>query len=1423
MSDDSFKNKLYKLSKSEQEEIDIALSRAMETPLESIDKKAFAGNRMSTPPAYQEDNYYPGLKPVIDDEARPLKYRKARKKGWVYAQASYGVPKRHNEAQLRQLGETWVAQRCKSIIIDEVLSSDFKIVPTNDQDFSAETQRKIKQLNIFFDSMNREGRTLDAVLRPFLNDVLDLGYGIMVKEFHNEAYEAFNPQNQNRLKETIVPHQTVWSYVSRDIDAGLLREVETFDASTFFIQPDYYGREIGWWQRMRNGMPEFFSKREIATMEAYQVSYDEYPISPMKVVAVVVDALMKAVDNTNQFLTDGAIPPGMITLSGISEPEFRKFRDRWNAKYKGNPSQIPLVSAGEGNIEWLPLVANSDDIKQADLIDIYGRIVMSVFHVTPAELGITDAVNKSSAEQQSAVQQRSAIFPFLDRTEDMINRHIVREFDAEATVKFVWDRPQTISDKQAEWNLKKSMLDSGYYTINDFKKAEGEILKAYGHNPFSLTQWIGTAMQTQPQLFGLPQQEESEEQRKLNYVNEQLVYLLESMQHSINSDRDLTPSAIETLVKLRMMKEGLDTGARLVGRPQSVIESDNIYDLQNVNNEYSNTQGVFNYLNEQQDLDNEKGYEGWVKKGVENLSDKDKRFFFVKDELENQVKQKVVSNRIDKRTNPLIKKLMRNLGFIGRRVYDSLDRILGGLIGEGDEESNYVSPQEVGRTLDNLFSPQEFKQLTKDAFTEAYSLGYAMNNEGSIKTKVKDIPIEDISRQAKRFMENRSLLMADRELNKYKQTIKEVIDRGMSTSPRLSAENIKNELKGILPVERMENENQKDFQARKKRWNSDLERVADTEIAMAQNQGRMQQFKDLGVTHFQYYAFRDSKNANERPFRIADGSKTTCRELHGKVFELADPTHTLYMPPHHPRCRCTVQGKFTAEGGFSTAEAKKSLRDLRDTIVEKQVGVDSNYADVSEMSTGQLNRNLKRVKDEQRKAEYEAELAKRKQEGGDQQEPKQEGEEGSADQEEGGEAEPKEEVVKSKSETQKEIMVNMLKTMTVGDVFKNVKNTSQKVSNGFKINPQSKVIEGDGVDVYNLGEGLTLIKAKSPSGMVSNDISSKLGKALSQPVLEKGADYNVQSDVSEKREKIQWDSTLGQILGIILGNVGQRLLSLGRNLSKKYNNISTVKDEIKTLAEESGQKDIENISVAFEGYEINDIQSFANELFNSENWSLGDDKLQLNSESVDKLAKYVTAPEKSQAKFEKVTEINNAVDEYEKVTTEHKKRLDQFKTRNNMNMSLTKNKWEADKRAEILEQTGQEATDQQMQDSWAENMEQWIKENMDITKLQQEGLSRQEAIEKLMFMLGEEEDMEGMKSAEQLVGKEVTTTHTTEAVIPRVIDAREQKIPKILARYRVASNEKKSCKRCQYSQGDQCAKVDGKINPDYVCDKFRKT
>ena len=106
---------------------------------------------------------------------------------------------------------------------------------------------------------------------------------------------------------------------------------------------------------------------------------------------------------------------------------------------------------------------------------------------------------------------------------------------------------------------------------------------------------------------------------------------------------------------------------------------------------------------------------------------------------------------------------------------------------------------------DTYKDSSEFKELTKDAFMEAYSLGYSMNNEGSIKTKIKDIPVEDISRQAKRFMENRSLLIADRELNKYKQTIKEVIDRGMSTSPRLSAQNIKNELKGILPVERMEN------------------------------------------------------------------------------------------------------------------------------------------------------------------------------------------------------------------------------------------------------------------------------------------------------------------------------------------------------------------------------------------------------------------------------------------------------------------------------------------------------------------------------------------------------------------------------------------------------------------------------------------
>ena len=51
---------------------------------------------------------------------------------------------------------------------------------------------------------------------------------------------------------------------------------------------------------------------------------------------------------------------------------------------------------------------------------------------------------------------------------------------------------------------------------------------------------------------------------------------------------------------------------------------------------------------------------------------------------------------------------------------------------------------------------------------------------------------------------------------------------------------------------------------------------------------------------------------------------------------------------------------------------------------------------------------------------------------------------GEAAEEEGGEAEPKETVIQSKAETQKETMVNMLKTMTIGDLFKNIKNSSRK-------------------------------------------------------------------------------------------------------------------------------------------------------------------------------------------------------------------------------------------------------------------------------------------------------------------------------------------------------------------------------------------
>lgn len=912
-------------------------------------------------------NYYEGsflnhhLIPVRQDLQRPFKLRKARKPYWRH-QSPYGLIKPYNPVDLRQFGNTWVVNQCKSIIISETLSADWEIVPTNEQDFSNDTMQKKRIIETFFRAINRDGDTLKDVLKPFLNDVLDLGMGIMIKGFVKDAY--FNIQRPNELpSESLIPRAFEWSYVPSKIKAGMLREVSAHDAGSFYNQPDEFGTTIGWWQWLNQSSPEFFSKREVVDFNYQPLSYNAYGISPVDVCKNLVNVLVTSVANMEQYMEDGAIPPAVGVLQKISDRDFDIFADRWEAAVSGDPSDIPLMSTGEsGEFKFIPLVVDTKEIKQLETIELYQKIVMSVFHVTPAELGWTDAVNKASAEQQSAVQKRAAIFPLLDGLQNLINKYIIREFDPDRSLKFQWIKPKTPEEEQKDWDLVDSQLKSGFYTINMIKKKKGEPIVPWGNVPYSEALWTNLASEYDPSLFGFREQVEDANVAKITYAQTQISTLLEQMQYGLQNDKELTPIAVLVLNRLKLLNEAMQPRGTLSLPPSSVVETERMLDAMSRSRDFSTTSEVFNRyrrdelerFRETRESESEKMLllpeathkAVGVAARLPNLFKNKLAFYTVMSNVLDGLASKKYQKRIDGLHNPIEESLTSAILTTFRTWYTKIRKFFGFYTKEDMLQkfpSSFIG--ELEPVLNESMNKKEFNGILKNSFVDAFKIGFRTNNEGKVDKDTEKVSIKKYQPRAYDWLEANSLYFADKLIKEQQQQIKGIVLRGLG-----EAHDIPTITKSIQKI--LAPENEEDQKKVRKR----ARMIARTEIIRASVQGAMSQMKSLGASHWQHHTHFDERNVNESPmkdetgnFLKIKGKKQTCRSLHGRIFKLDKDKDLKFLPPIHPNCRCTILGvhkdkpkwrrrsKVTSKSAPEKEEARSGSKANQRKKIEKEL------------------------------------------------------------------------------------------------------------------------------------------------------------------------------------------------------------------------------------------------------------------------------------------------------------------------------------------------------------------------------------------------------------------------------------------------------------------------------------------------------
>jgi hypothetical protein len=169
-----------------------------------------------------------------------------------------------------------------------------------------------------------------------------------------------------------------------------------------------------------------------------------------------------------KFFEETAIPDGALALKDTSETEMNAFRDNWERTFKAQPHKFVVVNK---EIQWLPFSLNNRELEFLETQSAYFKWVITMFGLTPSELGITEDVNRATAATQTEVTKRKGVRPFLKLIEGYFNSEVIPEFGYEnIEFQFIYDDPSEKNQRLNNWKLE---IDMGVKTPNEVRKELG--------------------------------------------------------------------------------------------------------------------------------------------------------------------------------------------------------------------------------------------------------------------------------------------------------------------------------------------------------------------------------------------------------------------------------------------------------------------------------------------------------------------------------------------------------------------------------------------------------------------------------------------------------------------------------------------------------------------------------------------------------------------------------------------------------------------------------------------------------------------------------------------------------------------------------------------------------------------------------------
>ena len=293
-----------------------------------------------------------------------------------------------------------------------------------------------------------------------------------VREKMVEVISGNSPNDENTFDQDRVARQpgVVCPFCKGNGRGRVLTEIYARDGSSFLCDIDRTGWTYGYWQYSYSipAHPMWFSRDEVVYMKMNNRSMSPYGYSAVQSSLDVIKSLESSVQHNKTLFVDGAVPDGIVGVEDMSNEEMSRMKTTWENEVKGQPHKVVFVNK---RAQFSTFAFNNREMQFLEGQKEAWNQVIANFNMTPADLGITRDLNRSSATAMGEQTKKRCIKPLMLKIENIMNQQILPELGVQ-NVEFNFVVSDPVEERQNA-EIAEIKLRNNLTTPNEIREEWG--------------------------------------------------------------------------------------------------------------------------------------------------------------------------------------------------------------------------------------------------------------------------------------------------------------------------------------------------------------------------------------------------------------------------------------------------------------------------------------------------------------------------------------------------------------------------------------------------------------------------------------------------------------------------------------------------------------------------------------------------------------------------------------------------------------------------------------------------------------------------------------------------------------------------------------------------------------------------------------